>query len=603
MPLSRKNNKKKRRRRGIGSKDLSFEPIPPKRMRLVFSMLAFGIFLLMGRMAWLQVIQAPELESRARSLQTRKTQPLGTRRSIVDRQGRLVALDEERYRLWAHPRYFNFPGDIPSKVRQPIEVAKKLSGVLGISKEEIFARLVNRISGVKLLDNLDPEMAYAIRSLGISGLDLEAYPQRVYPQGNLFANVVGFLNQDRLPQAGLEQSLNKKLLRNEKARKIRRGADGTPLPDNLDPGILSNDDLRLHLTLDARLQELSLNALDEQIKEWDAKKGVAIVMDVRNGELLALASSPTYDPNNYWKYSPSLFREWSIQDLFEPGSTFKPINLAIALQEGVIKRGESVNDTGQLNIGGWSIFNYDNRANGIIDFARVLQVSSNVGMVKIMKKVNPSRYWDWLHRLGVSTQPFTDLPGAVPGQLKQKEYFISSPIEPATASYGQGFSLTPLKLAQLHALIGNGGYIVDPHITKGIYSGDKINAQPIINNQNIIGSDVTYTILNWMESVVDHGSGIGVKTPGYRIAGKTGTAQKALNGIYQPGLKICSFVAVLPVSDPRYVVLVVIDEPTGGNAFGSTVAVPVAKKIIDGLIVLEKILPSNNDKELQPAEG
>ena len=592
MPMTRKPYRKKSKRNRTNS--AVFESIPIQRMRWVFSILSLGVSLLMVRMAWLQVFQAPKLEARARLVQTKKTIPLGTRRSIVDRLGRLVALDEERFRLWAHPRYFNFPGDKPSTVRKPIEVSRKLSALVGVPIEELLGRLRNRASGVRLIDNLDSETAHEIRKLGISGLDLDAYPQRVYPQGNLFANVVGFLNQDRVPQAGLEQSLHQKLLRKEEIRTIRRGADGTPLPDNLAPEIFTQDDLRLQLTLDARLQELALEALVDQVKEWNAQKGAAIVMDVTNGELLALASTPTYDPNVYWKFSPRLFKEWSVQDLFEPGSTFKPINLALALQERVIKPNGKVEDTGSLTIGGWPIFNYDNRANGVIGFARVLQVSSNVGMVKIMRKLEPSKYWDWLHRLGVDVQPFTDLPGAVAGQLKSKEDFSSRKIESATASYGQGLSLTPLKLAQLHALIANGGYLVKPHITKGFMdiSGNKIIESK--KRQKLLRPEVTHTVLNWMESVVEEGSGKKVRTPGYRIGGKTGTAQKVVNSIYKPGLKICSFVAILPIVDPRYLVLVVIDEPKGSNAYGSTVAVPVAKKIIDGLIVLEKIQPNKN---------
>ncbi len=592
----RQKSAKKRR-----NKVTAFEIVPKHRLKLVFYIICFGLFSLMGRMAWLQVIQSPQLEAKARLRQTKRTKPLGTRRSIVDRRGRLVALDEERFRLWAHPKYFNFLGDQPSLVRTPKEVSKKLSDILEISQENLLDLMQGRSSGVRLVDGLNSEIAQEIKKLGISGLDLEPYPQRMYPQGKLFANVVGFLNQERIPQAGLEQSLHEKLLRVEQSRTMRRGADGTPLPDDLAPGIFNSDDLRLHLTLDARLQELALNALVSQVETWKGKKGVALVMDVMNGELLALASTPTYDPNNYWNFSPSLFREWSVQDLFEPGSTFKPINLAIALQEGVINSGGKVNDTGKMIIGGWSIFNYDKRANGIIDFARVLQVSSNVGMAKIMNKVDSKKYWNWLRRLGVDSKPQTDLPGAIPGQLKNKHDFTSMPIEPVTASFGQGFSLTPLKLAQLHALIANGGYLVQPHITKGFYSGDVNTSPTLINKQKILKSDVTHTILNWMESVVEHGSGKGVKTSGHRIGGKTGTAQKAINGVYQPGLKICSFVAILPISDPRFVVLVVVDEPKGENAYGSTVAVPVAKKIIDGLIVLERVLPSNEKKDLQPA--
>lgn len=571
---------------------MPLEPVPAGRMRSVFALLCLGLVGLMGRMAWLQVFQASELEARARSVQTQRTQPLGTRRPIVDRTGRLVALDEERYRLWLHPRYFNLPGDAPTLIRPPADVAARLAPLLTLTEAEILQRIGDRPSGIKLIEGLDPETASTIRSAGISGVDLESYPYRVYPQGDLFANVVGFLNQDREPQAGLEQSRHDELQRHEQARSLRRGADGTPLPDNLDAGVFFGDDLRLQLTLDARLQAVAAKALAAQIKTWKAQKGVAIVMDVTNGELLALASVPTYDPNSYWSFPAGRFREWSVQDLYEPGSTFKPINLALALQENAIQTTGRVQDSGSVTIGGWPINNHDRRANGLIDFATVLQVSSNVGMVQAMRKLPSSTYWDWLSRLGLDARPDTDLPGAVAGQLKTKEQFTTQPIEPATASFGQGFSLTPLKLVQLHALLANGGRLVSPHITRGLRAGDALAPPGSRQGKPLLKPEVTRTVMAWMESVVEKGSGKGVRTPGYRIGGKTGTAQKALNGVYVPGALICSFVATLPVDDPRYVVLVVVDEPQGDNAYGSTVALPVAKSIIDGLLVIEKIPPS-----------
>ena len=568
------------------------EPVPVGRMRWVFALLCLGLFGLMGRMAWLQLFQAQALEARARSVQTQRTQPLGIRRPIVDRTGRIIALDEERYRLWLHPRYFNLPGDDPVLIRPPADVADRLAPLLSIPSTKILKQIGDRPSGIKLLEGLDPETAAAVRATGISGVDLESYLHRVYPQGELFANVVGFLNQERVPQAGLEQSRHDDLQRHELARSLRRGADGTPLPDNLDAGVFFGDDLRLQLTLDARLQALAAKALSAQVKKWNAKKGVALVMDVTNGELLALASVPTYDPNRYWDFSSARFREWSVQDLYEPGSTFKPINLAIALQEGAIKANGQVYDNGMIKVGGWPINNHDRKVNGVIDFATVLQVSSNVGMVQAMRRLPADSYWDWLSRLRLDARPDTDLPGAIAGQLKSKEQFTKQPIEPATASFGQGFSLTPLKLVQLHALLANGGRLVSPHITRGLRAGNALASAGTRQGQQLLKPEVTRTVLAWMESVVEKGSGKGVRTPGYRIGGKTGTAQKALNGVYVPGALICSFVATLPIEDPRYVVLVVVDEPQGGNAYGSTVALPVAKSIIDGLLVIEKIPPS-----------
>mgnify|MGYP001485222077 FL=1 len=579
-------------RKRLRTRVVPLAKVPTRRLWIVFLILCTGLVGLVGRMAWLQVVQTGELESRARRLQTQTSATLGQRRPIVDRNGRLVAMDEVRFRLWAHPRYFNLPGDDPGLVRPPEDVVDLLATPLAQPAPQLLKQLGQRRSGVKLSEGLDPETAERIRSLGISGLDLEAYPQRVYPQGDLFANVVGFLNDERVPQAGLEQSRNAELLRHEQSRRLRRGADGTPLPDDLAPGAFYGDDLRLQLTLDARLQELAGKALAAQVDKWKAKKGAAIVMDATNGELLVLASTPTYDPNRYWRFSPARFREWSVQDLYEPGSTFKPINLALALQEKAISSTDRVNDVGQLTIGGWPINNHDKKANGLVDFATVLQVSSNVGMVQAMRRLDNNTYWDWMNRLGIDRRPDTDLPGAVAGQLKTKEQFISHPIEPATTAFGQGFSLTPLKLVQLHGVLANGGRLVSPHITRGFRSGDALAPAAEPGGQPLLKPEVTRTVMAWMESVVDKGSGKGVKTPGYRIGGKTGTAQKALNGIYLPGAKICSFVASLPVEDPRYVVLVVVDEPQGAHAYGSTVAVPVAKQIIDALLIVEKISPS-----------
>jgi cell division protein FtsI (penicillin-binding protein 3) len=568
------------------------QPVPSGRLLAVYLLLAAALAGLSLRLAWLQVKDGDRLQARARAIQTQQIKPIGRRRPIVDRQGRLVALDEERFTLWAHPRYFNFPGDDPNQVRSVSEVARKLAPILGIPLETLTRTLGTRPTGVKVITDMDPETAQSVRHLGISGLDLESFPQRLYPQGSLFANVVGFLNLERKAQAGLEQSRDTDLRRQESVRRLRRGADGTPLPDGLQPGVLYTDDLRLQLTLDARLQQVAQQALTKQLKQWHAKRGAALVMDVRNGEILALASAPSYDPNQFWKFSPGLFREWSVQDLYEPGSTFKPINLAIALQEKAIDPKGKVDDVGQLTIGGWPIFNHDRRANGLIDFPTVLQVSSNVGMVQAMRRVKPSAYWNWMRKIGIDTVPDTDLPGAVAGELKSREQFVTQPIEPATSAFGQGFSLTPLKLIQLHAMLANGGRLVSPHITRGLRSGDGLAPAAPPSGVQIFDPAVTRQVMAWLETVVQSGSGKGVKFDGYRIGGKTGTAQKAQNGIYIPGARICSFVAHLPIDDPRYVVLVVVDEPQGGNAYGSTVAVPVARQIIEALLVIEKVPPS-----------
>ncbi len=565
-------------------------PIPSYRLKLTFSILFCALFGLMGRLAWLQLFEGPYLEARARTFQTRKIKPLGKRRSIIDRQGRLVALDEKRFRLYVHPRQFKFDGDSLGVIRTPLEVARKLSPLLPLSTFQLVDLMGDHGTGVKLTENLSIDVASKIQRLRINGIDLEPYLQRVYPQDDLFANVIGFLDYDRNPQAGLELNLNKQLSSNEKVRKLRYGRDGTPLPNDVEPGVFFEDDVRLELSLDARLQEIAVKELRSQIKEWNASKGAVIVMNANTGELLALASTPTYDPNKYWNYSPALYKEWSVEELFEPGSTFKPINLALALQEGVINPSGTVYDSGEITIGGWSLGNWNNKGNGLLDYPRVLQLSSNVAMVKIMKNLSPASYWDWLKKLGVDKKPETDLLGVVGGQLKSKELFVKQPIHQAVASYGQGFSITPLKLVQLHALIANGGKLVEPRITREPHRHVFRREKVLEGKDQLLSPEVTSTVLSWMESVVDSYGEDSVKMANYRIGGKTGTADQTKDGVNYTS-KICSFVAILPVQEPRFVVLVVIDNPLRPYAYGSTVAMPVAKKIIESLIVLEKIPP------------
>ena len=564
-------------------------PLDQRRFKFLYIFSLLLIFCLFGRLVKLQVFNASDLQKKARLIQSSKTDSLKKRRSIVDRNNRLIAYDKPLYKLWAHPKYFNFPGDSINRVRSIKEVTKKLSPILEIKEEILLGKFNNKISGIKLLDKISEEKAEKIRNLQISGLDLFKYSQRYYPQGELYSNLVGFVNDENKGSAGLELHLDNQIQVFNKSNLIKRGGDGTPLPDNSAPGDFISDYKSLGLTIDSKLQKASFNALSKQVRKWKAKKGFAIVMNVNNGQILSLVSIPSYDPNKYWKYDPQLFKGWYSQDLFEPGSTFKPINLALALEEKVIQKDGLVEDIGMINVGGWTLSNWDKKGNGHIDYPKVLQVSSNVGMVKIMQNLDPKIYWDWLKNLGINKNLETDLFESTAGQLKRKDLFVNQSIEPAVTSFGKGFSISPLKLLQLHAALANGGYEVTPHVTSTFK--ERVNKNP---KKQFFSHEVSKTVLEWMESVVDKGSGSGVKIEGYRIAGKTGTSQKALNGSYT-SKKVCSFVATLPVNDPKYAVLVVVDEPSKSYAYGSTVAVPVAKEIIESLIVIEKIPPTTKD--------
>ncbi len=568
---------------------INLKPLDPKRLKSIYFLSLLVILALFGRVINLQVFSSAWLKSKARDIHLSKINSIKIRRSIVDRNNRLIAYDKPLYKLWAHPKYFNFLGDPSNRVRSIEEVVSKLSPLVNVDKSVLISKFNNKNIGVKLFDDLTEEQARKVKNLYISGLDLESHSKRFYPQADLFSHIVGFVNDDKNGSSGLELHLDNQIRILKKGNILKMGADGTPLPDISGPNDFLNDDKKIVLTLDSRLQKVSFNVLAKQVRAWKAKKGFALVMNVQNGEILSLVSFPSFDPNKFWEYDHSLFKGWYSQDLFEPGSTFKPINLALALEEKVIKEDGYVQDNGKITVGGWTLSNWNNKGNGFISYPRVLQVSSNVGMVKIMQNLSPSKYWERLNKLGINRKINTDLFESTPGYLKQKDIFVNQPIEQAVASFGKGFSISPLKLAQLHASLANGGLEITPHVTyefkKDIFKYPK---------KRLFTSKASQIILEWMESVVNEGSGIGAKIDGYRIGGKTGTSQKAINGIYTKE-KACSFVATLPINDPKYLVLVVVDAPSKSFAYGSTVAVPVAKEIIESLIVLEKIPPTSKE--------
>ena len=564
------------------------------RLVVVFLLLLLSVLGLAGRLFWLQLVQGDVLAQQARSRQAPATKLLAVRRPIVDRQGDVLAWDEMRARIWAHPVYFQFPGDRDGQRRSAAEVSQRLAPVLNRSAAELEQRLSGQVGSIRLLEHLSLEKGELVKALGISGIDVEIYPQRRYPQGELFANVVGFLNLERQPQAGLELSRNAQLRQGEPSPRLLGGGDTAVLPVNLSMGAITDDAMQLQLSLDARLQRAAYTALAAAMEQWTAARGAVMVMDVQNGELLALASQPSFDPSRFWQADPRHFRGWPVEDLYEPGSTFKPINLAIALEEGLIHKNSTVHDTGSVVVESWTLHNNQDQVHGVITMPQVLQVSSNVGMVKTMLRLSRERYWQWLHKLEIEQAPDTDLPGATAGQLKSLQVFRSNPIHAATASFGQGIALTPLKLLQLHAALANGGWLVRPHVVQGLRNRDAMVATPPLPQRKRIFQEAsTATVRNWMASAARLAQAPGAGIHLHPVAGKTGTSQKARLGGYDPDAVTTSFVAHLPTDQPRFVVLAVVDEPRGEETYGATVALPVAYRVIDSIMALDNLLPAH----------
>lgn len=573
------------------------------RLWLVWLVLVAGASGLTWKLYQLQIIQGAELLKKARQQQVVSLNPYLPRRDIIDRQTdvlNVLATDRLSYILYAHPNQFNITKD---------EMAAKLSAVLPrYSRSELNKKFNEKKSGILIANTQNPlteSEANQIRQLNQNGLELQKRYSRYYPQQEMLADVIGYVDineEKRRGQAGIEASEEKLLARQPRTWDINTTRNGDILPTNLPDGFLNFDNLRLQLTIDLRLQRAVRSALKATMEEYKGLRGAVIVMDVRDGSILALACEPTYDPNRYYEANIKLFKNWTITDLYEPGSTFKPVNVAIALEAGKIEPNSIFHDPGKIKIGNATVYNHDFRdkgGHGNINIAEILQYSSNVGMIQIIERLKPSYYYDRLQNLEIEKVTGIDLPGEVAGQIKNKAEFTSSPIEPATASFGQGFSLTPMKLLQLQAAIANGGTLVTPHTIQGLIDDNQhFHWQPKLTSKRIFSPKTTKIVLEMMETVVEKGSGKPSQIPGYRIAGKTGTAQKASpRGGYDPKAKITSFVSILPVESPRYVVLALLDEPKGSFTFGSTVAAPLAKKVMDTLISIENIPPSSTPSQ------
>ncbi len=576
---------------------------PPPRRHMTARTWSIGILMLLGlgcillRLVDLQLVQGEGLLKQAQVQQQALHRPFIPRRAIVDRhsivnqQAELLAVDRPVFTLWARPSLLSQPN--------LSEVAESLVPILKRTRTSILEQLASVESdrSIRLERWLTPEQARLVQRLYQDGLELVSERQRIYPQKELVSDVVGYVDLDHQGQAGLEYSQQSLLERSIQPVVIPRDGYGRLLAAEVPDNVLQSSETVLQLTLDMRLQRVARNALKEQVQQFQAARGTVLVVDPTSGEILALASEPTYDPNRYYDgYDPRLFRNWAVADLYEPGSTFKPINVAIALDTGVIEPDTVVFDQGRLQIGGWPVQNYDfeqRGAHGYMSVTDILRRSSNVGMVHLMERLTPSQYYEALLKVGLNQSTGVDLPFEAVSQLKQRSEFELIRIERATASFGQGFSLTPMGLAAMHCIIANGGYQVTPHVIRGLVEvdTDQLVWQPSRPDPvRIFSGETTRTVREQMRQVVDSGTGQTAKIEGYDIAGKTGTAQKASRyGGYIPGKRVTSFVGYFPSYQPKYVVLAIVDEPRGDDAYGSSVSAPIVKSVIEEIIAMEGI--------------
>lgn len=543
-------------------------------------LLLMGAFLaLVGRSFYLQVINNDFLQQKGDSRYLRDIEISASRGKIVDRNGDMLAVSTPMKTIWA----------IPGDARQMSgEQKRQLAGLLDMGVRELDAKIASEKTFTFIKRQVSPETADRIAVHKFPGVHQEKEYRRFYPTGDMTAHIVGFTGVDDKGLEGVELAFQGSLLGRPGSRTVIRDRRGNIVED-VGATKPPQDGKDVRLALDSKIQYLAYSQLRETVEKHNAKAGGAIVIDARNGEILALANWPTYNPNNRERLSGAQLRNRAITDTYEPGSVMKPFTAALALEKGKVRFDTVINCApGRMSIGPATIS--DSHPHGALTVAEVIQKSSNVGTAKIALGFTPKEMWDLFDSLGFGQAPNLGFPGEVNGRLRPWKNW--RPIEQATMSYGHGIAVSLVQMARAYTVFAHDGELMPLSLTK-------IDDAPPHGTR--VFSPQTMRELRAMLEMAAGPGGTAPKArvPGYRVGGKTGTAYKIEGGVYARKY-VASFVGIAPISDPRLVVAVMIDEPTSGGHYGGDVAGPAFAQITGGALRTLGIPP---DAPIQVAEA
>ncbi|HLT27420.1 MAG TPA: penicillin-binding protein 2 [Zeimonas sp.] len=561
-----------RRHVPIASNPLLQVRLPAHRSQLVMLFVAVAFVALVCRVVWLQVFAPSYLQQQGELRYGRTIELPASRGKIFDRNGVVLASSLPARAIWA----------IPEQVDATPEQFAELARLLKTSERDLRRRLVAAAdrSFVYLKRQVDADVAERIAALRISGIHQQREYKRHYPQGETIAHVVGFTNVEDVGQEGIELAKNVDLAGKPGSRRVIRDRYGRVI-ENVEAVREPHNGRDLALSIDSTIQFLAFDALREAVREHKAKAGAAVVLDVRTGEILALANWPTYNPNERGQLSGAQLRNRAITDTFEPGSTMKPFTAALALELGQV-RPDTVIQTapGRLRIGRATIG--DAHPHGPLTVEEIVQKSSNVGTAKMALAMPAERMWEMFSSVGLGQAPQIGFPGAVAGRLRP--YRSWRPIEQATMSYGYGLSVSLLQLARAYTVFATDGELLPVSMFK--------HDTPV-EGERIVSEATARAVRHMLELAAGPGgTAPQAQIAGYRVAGKTGTAHKREDGRYV-NKYISSFVGFAPVSDPRVVVAVMIDEPAAGKYYGGVVAAPVFARITGDTLRTLRVAPDS----------
>lgn len=572
------------------------------------------IILLVFRLGYLQIVKGEEYKKGALE-QWRKSINIKPKRGIIyDRNGKKLAVSVNAYTVWSTP------ADIKKNYKNNLEnVSKSIGDVLDLEEELVYEKITKDKSNIKIKQWITKEEAEALRELNIKGISIVEDNKRYYPYGAFASHILGFTDIDNNGLYGIERIYDEELTGIPGKWVRMTDAANRQLPYDGEKVYDPTDGTSLVLTIDETIQRFTEKAAQKALFDNKAKGVSIIVMDPNTGDILAMSTLPDYDPNNprepldenlkrEWENLPNeqLMKKWNeqwrnfaVNDIYEPGSTFKIFTAAAALEENTATINSHYYCNGFVNVGGRKLKcanPYD--PHGSQTLRETLQNSCNVAYVNIGRDLGKEKFYKYIKAFGFGEKTGVELLGEQFGIIPMNSDVIKE-INLATMSYGHGIALTPIQLANAVSAIANGGNLMEPRIVKGLIDkeSEKINEREVVVKRKVISKDTSDTMLDLLESVVSDGTGSRAYIPGYRIGGKTGTAQKIIDGRYAKGKYIGSFVAVAPIEDPQIVISVIVDEPGAGYNYGSITAAPAARSILEDTFNYLEIAPKYTEKE------
>ena len=546
-----------------------------RRLVVLLSIILIYFIALFIRLAYLQIFNSRTLVDRAESLWSRNLPIEGQRGIIYDRNHDAIVENEVAPSVIV----------IPKQVTDVDRTSEVLAEVLEVSVEEAKRHVTNGVSIERIQPEgrkLSLEQVQAIQEANLDGVYLVNDVKRSYLYGNLLAQTIGFTGIDNQGITGLEYVYNDYLMGENGVWKYFSDAKGNSLPQFSDDYAPASRGLDIELTIDLHLQEILEREFDNAVAKYDPDQMIGIIMDPNTGEILAMASRPTYDPENYQDYDQEIFnRNLPIWSTYEPGSTFKIVTFSAALEEGVMKLEDRFFDPGYAIVDGVRIRDWKAGGHGDQSMLEVIMNSCNQGFIELGQRLVKEKLFEYIRAYGFNEKTGVDMLGESQGIIFNPDNIGN--VELATSSFGQGNSVTPIQLVTAVSAAVNGGNLMQPYIVKRMlhpYTNEVLYEREPSIKRRVISEETSETMRYALEMVGAQGSGKGAYIDGYRVGGKTGTAQKAKDGAYISGEYILSFVGIAPMDDPQLVVYVAIDNPKNTVQYGGVVAAPIARSIL-----------------------